>query len=303
MKRTCTLACQRLPLLLLLLLTITQPVKAERSNQAASRYVIVTLKTLDFPHNLCQDQKINLKFGYQWKGPPPLIPINVSFKITAQGGSYTSSGQPKVNVQANTEYAFSVSYKAGKKLGPGSLSVAVLMAGRKGGLQTPITFEIMKCEDTIQYNVTKPIPYGFIIISNDYYGSGSLGADDNGQVTGSGTVAIASEILPFSEEGASCQYTISSEGSSGISFSGQMGDAGESQVTMDLEALSVSAGELTCTKEDYTGSMTFPAYNYGSCQVMLAGIGFEAETLDVPFDCPGEEPVTIPITVIPRRGA
>jgi hypothetical protein len=303
MKRTHRLACQRLLLLLLLFLTMAQPVKAERSIQNAPSPVIVTLKTQDFPHDLCPGQKINLKFGYQWKGAPPLIPINVSVKITAKGGSTTLTGKTKGIVPANTEYTFSVSYKAGKELGPGSLSAAVSMAGRTGGLQNPITFKIKQCEDSIQYNITKPIPYGFIIISNDYYGSGSLGADDNGQVTGSGTVAIASEILPFSEEGASCQYTISSEGSSGISFSGQMGDAGESQVTMDLEALSVSAGELTCTKEDYTGSMTFPAYNYSSCQVMLAGIGFEAETLDVPFDCPGEEPVTIPITVIPRRGA
>ncbi len=300
MKRTHRLACPRLLLLLLLFLTTAQPVKAERSNQNVPSPVVVELKTLNFPQKICTGATINLKFGFLWKGAPPLVPsITPSYDIKPQGGSYTWVNKPNGKVQTNKEYTFSVKYTA-KEPGDGSISVAVTMAGRKS-VPLKISFKINDCDVGIQYNMTTTLSSGMIAMTNDYFGSGSLSADDNGQITGSGTQAIWSDILPYSAEGASCQHTPPWESNSGLTFSGQMGDDGETQVTMDLEALSVNASELTCTGEDSSGSMPFPGYTYSSCQITLAGFDFEANTLDVPFNCPGEEPYNVPITVIPRR--
>ena len=165
-----------------------------------------------------------------------------------------------------------------------------------------ISFMVKKCPASLQLNQSMEISDGPVIIINNSFGSGALKADDNGRISGSGTQAIWGDILPYAIDAGTCTHTPPWEGSSGITFTGQAGADGGTNVIMEMQPLSVNASTLTCTGEG-SGGMPFPGYTYGSCEVSLTGFNFEATTLDVPFDCPGDAPYTVPITIIPRRGS
>jgi hypothetical protein len=164
----------------------------------------------------------------------------------------------------------------------------------------PIKFKIKKCRHaSLQFDHSMTISYEVASVVNNYFGSGTLEVDDEGQISGNGVQAVWSDIPPYSSGEGSCTHSPPWEGSSGIAFNGQAGEE-EAQVNMNLEAMSVNSTTLTCKDPDYSNSMTFPAYTYSSCQALLAGFNFEAGTLEVPFACPGQDPFTLPITIIPR---
>ncbi len=304
MKRTHILLCQRLLLLLVLFLTATQPAYAQAGKPQGASPLDVGLMTPDVPKTVCAGRQINFEFYWMWFGAPPLIPVrdrNVVVNISAQNGTVNPGRYTYSSVRYNSTYTGKFSYKAGKAGSSETIKIEVALGQHGGALKPPIQFEIKNCSASLQFNQEMTYSYDVVSIINNYFGSGTISANEDGQISGSGVQAIWSDIPPYSTDAGSCTHNPPWEGSSGITFSGQAGEGGGTSVTMDMDALSINTTTLTCTGDDGSRTMTFPGYTYASCQVLLAGFNFEAATLEVPFNCPGEEPYTVPITIIPRR--
>ncbi len=308
MEKSRLLSCTRYLLLLVLFLAALQPVKAERGAPTGPRHpgrVRLKIPNGDVPERVCVGQELTIEYLFKYELPPrtapPLVPPGATVTASAQKGTATpaSASFSFKGAWMNTWHKGRVVYQA-ERAGNEALEINVTMLGRTGGQIIP--FKVRECQTSIQWNEERTFSAEMVSLITYYSGSGSLSVDDDGQISGRGVQMIQGNIPPYSSEEGSCQLTSPWEGSSAITFSGQAGD-GEADVTMELAALQVSAATLTCWDEEYRASMTFPAYTYASCQIQLTGFDFEGTTLDVLFDCPGEDPITIPITIIPRSGS
>ena len=307
MKKARKASYQILVLLLVLFLTAyghPQLVTAGTDNQEKYNPLFVNVLPEDFRKILCPGDRAVLKYivyyYVDYSKAPPLIPRGgIPAKVTLSTTSGTVRPSERThNVRIGKTFTGDFSYTAGTETGSATITITASMAGYETPF--PLTFEIKPCEASLQFSQQMTYSYGMVSIITTYSGSGSLKVDKDGRVSGSGSQSIWSDIPPYSEDGGSCTHSPPWEGSSGITFSGQIDDNGDSQVNMNLEAVSVNTTTLTCTGEDSSGSMVFPGYTYEACQVLLDDINFEAGTRDVQFDCPGEEPYTVPITLIPR---
>jgi len=299
MEKSRLLSCIRCLLLLVLFLAALQPVKAERGVSSGPPHVLVKLRDA-IPEHVCVGQKLTIGYLFKYELPPrtapPLIPPGVTVKASSQKGTATLSPASFPGARMNTWYDGSVIYTP-KQAGTEALEITVTMFGRTNSRL--FGFKVQECQFSIQWNEKQAFSEEMVSLITYYSGSGSLSVSDDGRISGRGVQTVWGDIPPYSSEGGSCRLTSPWEGSSAITFSGQAGD-GEADVTMELAALSVSAATLTCRDEEYSASMTFPAYTYASCQIQLTGFDFEGTTLDIPFDCPGQDPFTVPITIIPR---
>ncbi|WKZ36755.1 MAG: hypothetical protein QY332_02285 [Anaerolineales bacterium] len=312
MKHACKFSCQALFLLLILSLAFladSRPVAARTDPPKGPSPLFVGLMTPDIPSEICMGQKLTIEFYFVYlrgSKAPPLVPrMN---EAEARLSSKVGTVSPKLFRYTNAKVGGSVniekfSYATGKKEGNETINITVSMFGEKVDLKPPITFKVKKCSASMKFHQRTSFSYMMASVITTYSGSGTLKMDENGGISGSGTQAIWSDIPPYSLDGGSCVHSPPWEGSSGITFSGQMDDDGAAVVSMELAALSVNSTTLTCTGEDHSASMSFPGYTYGACQIVLDDFSFESGTLDVPFNCPGEEPYTVPITIIPRRGS
>jgi hypothetical protein len=316
MKRTHMLLCQRLLLLLILFLVtcgVLQPVEAETGNQEENNSLRIVWASISPPEPFCVGQKIDLSYRFLYVGPPPLVPARKSprvavVNISAQGnrGTVFPPQFKHANVISGKSSETSKFTYTAKQAGDENIQVEVSMGGYRN--QINLQFKVTekddeKCKEKVsmQFYQNTTMSYQIVSIMTTYGGSGQLSINEDGQISGSGIQTLWSDIPPYSSGGGSCKHNPPWEGSSGITFSGQVGENGDTSVTMEMEALSVYTTSLTCTDGEYTASIPFPGYTYSPCQVQLAGFNFEAATLDVPFNCPGQAPFTVPITIIPRR--
>lgn len=309
MKRTKVLLSQTLLLLLVLSSMApgaSQMVEAKTGAPEEKNPLKIIWAAPGPPEDFCVGQKFKFFYKFEfWFGTefPWLVPqASAVVKISAlnKKGTIPFSEQKFPPIVQGTIYEGDFTYAATSE---GEETVEITVTTNDGAYKNTLTkkFPIQKkCRASIHYKQNTKMSYEVVSIISTYGGNGELTMED-GQISGSGTQTVWSDIPPYALEGASCVHSPPWEGSSGITFSGQVGADGVVRATMELEALAISASSLTCTGADGSGSMPFPAYTYSSCQVLLAGFNFEADTLEVPFDCPGEAPYTLPITVIPRR--
>lgn len=306
MKRPRMTARPSVLLLLALLLVIPQPVNARMDNPKPSP-ISVGLMTPDIPGTVCTGGKLKLEFyfTYLYNPEPSPVPVpaplvrNATVDISGKVGKVSPKRFVYPWVKFNSANTGTFTYKAGKKEGQETINIKVTTMGEEATLS--ISFAVKKCSASLQFNQSTTLSYGPVSVVNNYFGSGSLSTDDNGQVSGGGVQAIWGDIPPYSIDGGTCTHTPPWEGSSSITFTGQVGDEeNDSNMMMEMEPLHINASTLTCSGEG-SGSMPFPAYTYSSCEVPLIGFNFAPITLAVPIDCPGEAPYNLPITIIPRR--
>jgi hypothetical protein len=302
-----TLARKGWVILLALFLTMfgdERIASAETGNSKSPSPIVVGLMTPDIPATLCAGEKISLEyyFAYVYAGKAaPLIPqpLRGNVLINATNGKVTPEKFVYPRVMLNKTYTGNFTYTADKKAGTGTIAINV-----SAGYTAPpftVTFKIVECEASILFGKQSTFSYDVTTMITTYTGSGLVTVTENGEITGTGSQTIWGTILPYSSEEGSCTQNSPWEGSAGISFSGQMGEDGNAQVTMTLETLNVNAATLTCTSEDYSGSMTFPEYTFGQCEVQIDNFSFKGGTQNVTFNCAGEEPFTLAVTIVPRR--
>lgn len=309
MKRPHIKACLGVLLLLVLFLGAPQPVQAEEDEPKYPVWAYTISKITD---KVCLGRTVTIRlvYGYQWQPSPrgaPPRPAPLVFDIdghaSAQNGIIRGLSKENdtnfrdIGIIPGAKYIRKFTYTA-KELGKGQINIKVELSPYE--VKKSISFEVKECAASLQFNQNTTLSYAAVTLINNYSGGGSLRADNDGRITGSGAQSIWSDIPPYTIEGATCTHQPPWEGSSGITFTGQMGENGENNVMMAMESLSINTSTLTCTGEG-SGGMTFPGYTYSSCEVPLTGFDFEATTLDVLFDCSGEAPYTVPITIIPRE--
>jgi len=219
--------------------------------------------------------------------------VNLSAKL----GTVLPPKPPHPVWQWNKTQTGTFSYTAVKE-GQETITIKASMGEYSNSID--LNLVVIKCKASVNFNQKKSITQEMVVIETTYSGTGKIEADDNMQLSGDGTQNVSSQILPYSDSGGSCFQNSPWEGSSGLSFSGEISDDGNILATMFLEPLSVSSSALTCSDEDYSASMQFPGYTFDACQVQLDGFQFESLSLDVSFNCPGEEPYTLTITIFPR---
>lgn len=308
MKRPHTAACQTVLLLMVLLLVTPQPVKAEKDDPT---YPVWAYTISNIKDTVCIGRKedVRLIYGYKYHPPPPgvlprPVPLlyDIDGHISATRGTVTGVSKEDDNdfrdngIIPGAQYIRKFTYTATQE---GKEEIRIKVELTPYEFIAKISFNVITCKASLQFNQSTNLSDGPVSVINNYFGNGSLRADENGQVSGSGSQAIWGDIPPYSVEGVTCTHTPPWEGSSGITFTGQAGEDGDIDVVMEMESLSVNTSTLTCTGEG-SGGTTFPGYTFSSCQVPLVGFNFEAATLNIPFDCPGEAPYIVPITIIPR---
>jgi hypothetical protein len=310
MKRNFLIACQRILLILTLILMIFGNTKTAHAqfNPKDSYYLWVGLMTPSVATPVCLGSTVKLEFyftlvlrGYTIQAPPLSPPMQAEVNISAINKLGTVSPAKFVYAQiyVNHTHTDNFVYKAKKK---GKEEVMIEVSSGKYKESIKLVFDIKPCQASIQFNQKQTIGYDIYQFTTTYSGSGTLKVNDDGDVSGNGTHRIAQEIPSWSAEGGTCTQT-PAEGSSGLSFSGQFSED-ENEVYMEAESLAVSSSVITCTDDEgNSGSMTFPSYTYSDCKIQLADFSFDAGTVDVPFDCPGEDPYSVPVTIIPRRPA
>jgi hypothetical protein len=282
-----------------------QPVEAETGNPEKTNPLRVIWASPGPHERFCVGETINLHYKFQlWFGTEFtwLVPESIGLvKISAKNkkGNIDFPEQEFPPITQGETYSGNFYYTATKD---GEETIEVVVTSGKFKNTVKKSFKIQKnCPLLIRFNEKTNMSYGIVSMITTYSGSGQLYVNEDGQISGSGNQTMWSDILPYSADGISCAHNSPWEGSSGITFSGQVGKDGNLRVTMELDELSLKATSLICTGGGHSESMPFPGYTYSACEVVLTGFNFEGATLEVPFNCPGQAPFTMPITIIPRR--
>jgi hypothetical protein len=274
------------------------------SAQTGAETLYLNLVT-PYQKKMCIGQKIELTFflmdGFT-PGPPRLIPGSISGKavvnIKAKKGKISPSRFIFPTIIKGLSYNGTFSYTM-KSKGSDTITITAEYLGFRRVEEYSINGK--GCDVSITFNKTTLFSQGQVVIDNTYSGAGTLKITDDGKITGTGSQKIWGAINPYSEGSGSCVQNPPWEGSSGITFSGENVEDDLIRALMELDSLSVNSSTLTCQDEEYSNSMTFPAFTYSNCQVQLEGFDFEGGSLDLNMDCPGEDPYNLSITTTTRE--
>jgi hypothetical protein len=301
MKRTITRAHVSIILLMIMMLMIPGDIQVVNA-QTNPVSIWIGLMTPDAPGTICIGKRIVLEYYVvvinNMGSAPNLVPMEtIKVDFSAQLGKVAPSSRQHAVWTWNQTLTSNFSYTA-QKAGKESITIKASMGNFTGSIQLNLT--VRKCKASVNFNHQKTITQEMVVIEDTYSGIGTIQVDDNDQVSGNGTQTIWSSILPFSADGGSCVQDSPWEGSSDFSFSGEISEDGNILASMFLEPLELASTTLTCSGEDFSYSMPFPGYTLSECQVQLDGFDFDAGSIDIHFDCPGEEPYIITLTIIPR---